>query len=67
MPRYEFVEGSSKKFWEIALEGASFTTTYGRIGTDGQMSMKEYDSAEKARHEYEKLVAEKTKKGYLEK
>lgn len=64
MPRYEFIEGSSKKFWEIALDGSSFTTTYGRIGTDGQTSMKEYDSDEKAKKEYDKLIAEKTKKGY---
>lgn len=64
MPRYEFVEGTSKKFWEISLEGSSFTTTYGRIGTDGQTSMKEYDSDEKAKKEYDKLIAEKTKKGY---
>lgn len=65
MPRYELVEGTSKKFWEIALEGASFTTTYGRIGTDGQTTMKEYDSEEKARREHDKLVAEKVKKGYV--
>jgi len=64
MPRYEFVEGTSKKFWEIELDGSSFTTTYGRIGTDGQTSMKEYDSDEKAKKEYDKLIAEKTKKGY---
>ena len=64
MPRYEFVDGASKKFWEIALEGTSFTTTYGRIGTDGQMSMKEWDDEDKAKKEYDKLVAEKTKKGY---
>jgi len=64
MPRYEFVEGASKKFWEIALEGTSFTTTYGRIGTDGQMSMKEFDSEETAKTEHDKLIAEKTKKGY---
>lgn len=64
MPRYEFSEGSSNKFWEIALEGTSFTTTYGRIGTDGQMSMKEFDSEEKAKKEYDKLIAEKVKKGY---
>ena len=67
MPRYEFSEGNSNKFWEIQLEGMSFTTTYGRIGTDGQTSLKEYDSEEKAQKEYDKLVAEKTKKGYLEK
>jgi predicted DNA-binding WGR domain protein len=65
MPRYELIEGSSKKFWEIALEGSSFTTTYGRIGTDGQSSMKEYDSDEKAQKEHDKLIAEKTKKGYV--
>jgi predicted DNA-binding WGR domain protein len=64
MPRYELIEGTSKKFWEITLEGTSFTTTYGRIGTDGQSSMKEYDSEEKARQEYDKLIVEKTKKGY---
>ncbi len=64
MPRYEFVEGSSNKFWEIVLEGTSFTTTYGRVGTDGQSSLKEYDSEEKAKKEYDKLVGEKTKKGY---
>jgi predicted DNA-binding WGR domain protein len=65
MPRYEFQEGSSNKFWEITLEGTSFTTTYGRIGTDGQSSLKEYDSEDKAKKEYDKLVAEKVKKGYL--
>jgi predicted DNA-binding WGR domain protein len=64
MPRYEFSEGSSNKFWEIVLEGTSFTTTYGRIGTDGQSSLKEYDSEAQAKKEYDKLVAEKTKKGY---
>jgi predicted DNA-binding WGR domain protein len=64
MPRYEFSEGSSNKFWEISLDGSSFTTTYGRIGTDGQMSLKEYDSEAQAKKEYDKLIAEKTKKGY---
>lgn len=64
MPRYEFSEGSSNKFWEITLDGTSFTTTYGKIGTDGQTSLKEWDSEEKAKKEYDKLIAEKVKKGY---
>jgi predicted DNA-binding WGR domain protein len=64
MPRYEFSDGKSNKFWEIELEGTSFTTTYGRIGTNGQTSMKEYDSTDKAKKEYDKLIAEKVKKGY---
>jgi predicted DNA-binding WGR domain protein len=39
---------------------------YGRIGTDGQQSLEEYGSEAQAEREYEKLVAEKTKKGYVE-
>ncbi|WP_394822789.1 WGR domain-containing protein [Pendulispora albinea] len=64
MARYELREGTSNKFWEIALEGTSFTTTYGKIGTDGQMSLKEWDSEERAKKEHDKLIAEKVKKGY---
>jgi len=64
---FEFVEGSSKKFWEIWMDGTSFITKYGRIGTDGQETVKEFDTADKAKKEYDKLVAEKTKKGYVEK
>jgi len=31
MPRFEFSEGTSNKFWEIELRGRSFTTSYGKI------------------------------------
>ena len=65
MPRYEFSEGSSNKFWEIKLDGASFTTTYGEnSGASGQTTIKKWKDAAQAKLEYEKLVAEKTKKGY---
>jgi uncharacterized protein (TIGR02996 family) len=64
VPRYEYSEGASNKFWEIALDGSKFTTTYGRIGTEGKTMLKEFDSADKARKEHDKLVAAKTKKGY---
>jgi predicted DNA-binding WGR domain protein len=67
-PRYfEFVEGTSNKFWEIRLDGTSVRTKYGKIGTAGQQTLKEFDSSEKANKEYDKLVNEKTKKGYEEK
>ncbi len=62
--RYELVEGTSSKFWAISLSGESLTTRYGRIGTDGQTTTKTFESAAKARKEHDKLVAEKTKKGY---
>ncbi|MEW6282217.1 MAG: WGR domain-containing protein [Candidatus Eremiobacterota bacterium] len=64
--RFEFVEGTSSKFWEISLEGDSFTVRYGRIGTDGQTQTRCFDTEEKARKEHDKLVEEKLKKGYVE-
>jgi len=64
MPRYEFSEGSSNKFWEINLSGKSFTTTYGKIGTSGQTTIKSWKDNAEAKKEYEKLIGEKTKKGY---
>ena len=64
MPRYEFSEGSSNKFWEITLQGTSFKTTYGKIGTPGTSTLKEFGDAGKAQKEYDKLIAEKTRKSY---
>jgi uncharacterized protein (TIGR02996 family) len=64
MPRYEFAEGGSNKFWEITLTGKSFTTTYGKIGTTGQTTIKSFGSDAEARKEADKITAEKVKKGY---
>jgi predicted DNA-binding WGR domain protein len=64
MPRYEFSEGSSNKFWEITLSGKTFTTTYGKTGTAGQSASKSWPSEAEAKKQYDKLVAEKEKKGY---
>jgi len=64
MPRYEFSEGTSNKFWEIRLEGTAFVTSYGKIGTSGAETRKEWPNAAVAQKEYDKLVAEKVKKGY---
>lgn len=63
MARYEFVEGSSSKFWEITLAGESFTVVFGRIGSAGQSQSKSFPSAAAAKAEHDKLVREKTKKG----
>jgi DNA ligase-1 len=67
MKRYfEFVEGSSSKFWEISQNGSDVTVRFGRIGTDGQSDSKALaDAAAAARHA-EKLIKEKTGKGYQE-
>ena len=63
---FEFSEGSSSKFWEISLDSCDVTTRWGRIGTDGQAKTKTFDSAQKADAEYNKLILEKTSKGYSE-
>ncbi len=66
MPRYELSDGSSNKFWDITLTGSKFTVTFGKIGTNGQTQLKEFKTDSEAQVAYEKLIAEKTKKGYRE-
>jgi predicted DNA-binding WGR domain protein len=61
-----YSDGTSDKFWEIQRSGASHTVRYGRYGTAGQSQMKVFDSDDAARQSFEKLVAEKLKKGYVE-
>jgi len=60
------VEGSSSKFWEVSVEGSSFTVVYGRIGTAGTRKTTAAASEEAAQNEADKLIREKTKKGYQE-
>jgi predicted DNA-binding WGR domain protein len=62
--RFELVEGKSAKFWEVEVAGGRMTVRYGRIGTPGQT--KEKELGEGASAAAEKLIAEKTKKGYRE-
>jgi predicted DNA-binding WGR domain protein len=64
--RFEMIEGSSSKFWEIAVSGKSFTVTYGRIGTAGTSKTTTTASAQEAEAEAAKLVREKVEKGYQE-
>ena len=62
----EFIGGASKKFWEISMAGNSFTVRFGRLGTAGQSQTKTFADEAKASREVDKLVAEKVKKGYVE-
>ena len=66
MRRFECLEGSSRKFWEIDLQDTDFTVRFGRLGTEGQQQHKSFASSAKARSEHDKLIAEKQKKGYVE-
>jgi DNA ligase-1 len=64
--RFEFSEGNSNKFWEISVQGKEMTVHFGRIGTAGQTKTKEFADANAAQKEADKLIAEKTEKGYEE-
>ena len=65
MQRYELVAGASAKFWEVGREGGTVTVRFGRIGAAGQAQVKTFDDVAAAEAHRAKLVAEKTKKGYL--
>ncbi len=64
--RFEFSEGSSNKFWEVWCEGAALHTRYGKLGANGQTTVKAYSSPEAAALFEATLIRQKTKKGYVE-
>ncbi len=63
---FQFVSGGSSKFWAIELKGQAFDVTFGKIGTPGTTQTKSFADAAAATKAYDKLVAEKTAKGYVE-
>ena len=67
MRRFEFVDDESNKFWEANVNGKTLNITFGKIGTRGQSKPKNFATPEKANAEMEKLIKEKTSKGYVEK
>lgn len=62
----EFEEGNSSKFWRARVEGKTLYVNYGKIGSNGQTQVKDLADPAAARREYDKLVAEKRKKGYVD-
>ncbi len=67
MKRYLILrDAKSEKFWQIETSETSFITIYGKVGTPGQTTRKEFENAEKCLKEAEKLVSSKLGKGYKE-
>ena len=62
--RFEFVAGSSAKFWEVGQAGKEVTIRYGRLGTHGQSQCKSFSDAAAAERHIAKRIGEKTGKGY---
>ncbi|HUY88553.1 MAG TPA: DNA ligase [Pirellulales bacterium] len=63
---FELIEGKSAKFWEISAAGNQVTVRFGRIGAQGQTQTKTFADAEAAARHVQKLIDEKTGKGYVE-
>jgi DNA ligase-1 len=67
MKRYfEFVEGTSSKFWEVSTSGKDVTVRFGRIGTQGQTQTKTLPDADAAAKHADSLIRSKLSKGYVE-
>ncbi len=62
--RFELSEGAAHKFWEVSVQGSEVTVRYGRIGSAGQSSTQYLVSAKAAAEQADRLVKEKTAKGY---
>ena len=64
--RFEFVEGTSSKFYEVEVSGNAVSVTFGRIGTTGQTQTKQFADLAAATKYANKLIEQKLKKGYAE-
>ena len=64
--RFEFIGGSSAKFWQASIENCTVIVTFGRIGVDGQQVTKSFDNHAAAQKHADKMICEKLRKGYLE-
>ena len=64
MQRYEYSDGKSRKFWQIEQAESELLIRWGKLGTAGQSQVKQFDDDAQATAAMDKLIAEKTKKGY---
>ena len=62
----KFIDGTADKFWQIETVDLTFTVTYGKNGTSGTTQTKAFETAGECLKMAEKLIVEKTKKGYSE-
>jgi predicted DNA-binding WGR domain protein len=63
---FEYKDEKSSKFWEITLDDTTISVRYGKTGSTGQSQQKVFADSGLARKHVEKLISEKTGKGYLE-
>jgi DNA ligase 1 len=65
--RFEYVAGTSSKFWEVWVEDDRMMTRWGRIGSMGTTTVKPCADTAAAQKLADKKIAEKLDEGYVEK
>jgi DNA ligase-1 len=63
---FEYIEGTSRKFWEIQRTECEVTVRYGRIGSAGQTNVKSFSDEGAAAKHVDKMIEKKTAEGYVE-
>lgn len=64
--RFECTTDGANKFWEVEVTASELRVRFGKLGTDGQQSLKSFPDEAKATAAAEKLIREKVGKGYVE-
>jgi DNA ligase-1 len=64
---FEYHDDKSDKFWEIRTDGTDVTVRFGKVGTQGQSQTKSFPDVAATQRHVNKLIEEKTAKGYEEK
>jgi predicted DNA-binding WGR domain protein len=57
--RFQLVEGSTAKFWEVEGAGGLLTVRYGKLGTTGQAQTKDLGSVEAVSKQMEQSALQK--------
>lgn len=66
MRQFIYQDEKSHKFWAIEQQGNELHISWGKVGTQGQSQVKSFADVAAAEKAELKLIAEKTKKGYVE-
>ena len=59
-----YTDDKSQKFWIIDAAGNDIMVNFGKLGTNGRFQITEYNDETECQKAADKLIAQKTKKGY---
>jgi predicted DNA-binding WGR domain protein len=66
MRHFIYQDEKSHKFWAVEQQGNELHISWGKVGTKGQSQIKSFSDAAAAEKAELKLIAEKVKKGYVD-